>query len=129
MCIETELVPRYCDTDAGGHINNTAVAEWLEAGRIDLLVNRVPVRITSMLRRIEIDYLQELRFRHPATIRTCVKKVGKTSVTSVQEIWQKGQCCVEAIAVDCCFDRTTGRPAPVPASARAGFLEFQCDEA
>lgn len=41
MYIETHLTPRFSDTDAMGHINNTAVTQWLEAGRLDFYMNHL----------------------------------------------------------------------------------------
>ncbi len=60
MYIETRIVPRFSDTDAAGHINNTAVTQWLESGRFDFNLRCLPDQPAMMLRRIEVDYDREM---------------------------------------------------------------------
>ena len=35
---------RFSDQDAGGHVNNTAIAQYVETGRVTYLRDRLPVR-------------------------------------------------------------------------------------
>lgn len=114
MYLETTVQPRFCDTDAAGHINNTAVAEWLEVGRMHFMMVCYPKPETFMLRRVEIDYDRELTHREPALVRTGVARVGTRSVTLRQEIWQRGVRCARSLAVDCYIDRQTRQAAPLP---------------
>lgn len=117
-------MPRFCDSDAAGHINNTAVAEWLEVGRFDFYHNHVPDLTPLMLRRIEIDYLREMNYREEVTIRTGVDAVGEKTVTLRQEVWQGGTKRADCLAIDCYFDRDTRRSAPIPVALRPVCDEF-----
>ena len=114
MYLEFEIQPRFCDTDAVGHINSTAVAQWLEVGRMKFMMDVFEKPGPTMLRRVEIDYDRELTHLVPALVRTGVERIGTKSVTLRQEIWQRDVCCARAIAVDCHFDKTTRQAAPFP---------------
>lgn len=128
MFMEADVQPRFCDTDAAGHINNTAVAEWLEVGRMKFMMAVFAKPVPIMLRRIEIDYDRELTHRAPATVRTGVEKVGARTVTLRQEIWQHDTCCARAIAVDCYYDRNTRRAAPIPEELLAIYRQHMFAE-
>lgn len=118
MYIETLLIPRFSDTDAMGHINNTAVTQWLEAGRMDFYMNHLKTSTPKVLRRIEVDYDQEMSFRAEAVIRTGAERLSNRTITLRQEIWQVGQCCVRAQIVECYFDPKTRAAVEMPAQDR-----------
>lgn len=104
MYIETRLIPRFSDTDAMGHINNTAVTQWLEAGRMDFYMNHMKTSTPKVLRRIEIDYDGEMSFKDEAIIRTGAERLSNKTITLRQEIFQRGKRCVKALIVECYFD-------------------------
>lgn len=104
MYIETVLTPRFSDTDAMGHINNTAVTQWLEAGRLDFYMNHLKTHTPKVLRRIEVDYDGEMNFKDQAIIRTGAERLSNKTITLRQEIFQRGKCCVKALIVECYFD-------------------------
>jgi acyl-CoA thioester hydrolase len=118
LYIESQFMPRFCDSDAAGHINNTAVAQWLEVGRFDIYHNYMADLSPLMLRRIEIDYLLEMNYREEVTIRTGVESVGEKTVTLRQEVWQGGIKRADCLAIDCYFDRNTRRSAAIPNELR-----------
>lgn len=124
MYAETRLTPRFSDTDAMGHINNTAVAQWLEAGRTDFYMKKLEISSSKVLRRIEVDYDREMSFRTEAVIRTGVERLSNKTVTLRQEIWQGEYCCVKAVVVECYFDPATRTSAAMPASDRALYDRF-----
>lgn len=124
MYIETPLTPRFCDSDAAGHINNTATTQWLEAGRFDFALNHLDMAANMLLRRVEVDYDRELSFRENAVIRTGVERIGGKSLTLRQEIWQGGVCCVRALAVECYIDKEARRPADIPEHLREIYRKY-----
>lgn len=129
MYIETLLIPRFSDTDAMGHINNTAVTQWLEAGRMDFYMNHLKTSMSKVLRRIEVDYNREMSFRSEAVIRTGAERLSNKTITLRQEIWQGGCLCVKALVVECYFDPGSRTAVEMPARDRElyGNLMF-CDE-
>lgn len=128
MYIETIITPRFCDTDAMGHINNTAVTQWLEMGRMDFMFNHMSKLPTTMVRRIELDYEREMNFTEQAIIRTGVEKTGSTSLTLRQEIWQKGNRTAQSKHIEVWFDSKTRQSAPIPDWFKAELLTFMFDE-
>lgn len=128
MHIVTPIVPRLSDTDLGGHINNTAVAQWLEMGRTDFYLNHHPAVPAVMLRRLELEYDREMRYQQPAEVRTGVIRIGNTSLTLRQEVWQGDQCCARAVAVDCFFDPAIRRPAPMSGQQRELYEKLSFEQ-
>lgn len=124
MYIETLLTPRFSDTDAMGHINNTAVTQWLEAGRLDFYINHLATSTPKVLRRIEVDYEREMSFRNEALIRTGVERLSNKTITLRQEILQNGKCCVKALVVECYFDPKTRTATDMPALDRELYGKF-----
>lgn len=121
MYIETHLTPRFSDTDAMGHINNTAVTQWLEAGRLDFYMNHLKTSTPKVLRRIEVDYEREMNFHDAALIRTGVERLSNKTITLRQEIFQSGKLCVKAIVVECYFDTKTRSSMAMPEHDRERY--------
>lgn len=119
MYIETHLTPRFSDTDAMGHINNTAVTQWLEAGRMDFYRNHLKASSPKVMRRIEVDYDRELNFQDTAIIRTGVERLTNKTIILRQEIFQREKCCVRALIVECYFDPKTRAAVEMPIRDRA----------
>lgn len=128
MYTETGLIPRFSDTDAMGHINNTAVAQWLEAGRLDFYLNKLEISTSKVLRRLEVDYEREMSFRAETVIRTGVERLSNKTVTLRQEIWQGGHCCVKAMVVECYFDPKTRTAREIAAQDRELYGKFMFSE-
>lgn len=128
MYIETHLTPRFCDTDALGHINNTAVTQWLEAGRMDFFMNHLKSSSPKVMRRMEVDYDREMSFPNEAVIRTGVESLSNRTITIRQEIFQKDNCCVKARLVECYFDPTTRAAIEIPQQDREMYGKLMFNE-
>lgn len=111
-------MPRFCDSDAAGHINNTAVAQWLEVGRFDLYQNYLVELNPLIVRRVEIDYLREMNYVDEVTLHTGVHAVGDKTITVRQEIWQSGVKRAASLSIDCYFDQKMRKAALIPANLR-----------
>ncbi len=129
MYTETHLTPRFSDTDAMGHINNSAVAQWLEAGRIDFYINQLKLSASKVLRRIEVDYDREMNFKDEAVIHTGVERLSNKTITLRQEIYQSGQCCVKALVIQCYFDPQTRTAVPIPTHDRKLYSKRMFNDA
>ena len=128
MYIETHLTPRFSDTDAMGHINNTAVTQWLEAGRMDFYRNHLKTSTPKVLRRIEVDYNRELSFKEEALIRTGVERLTNKTIVLRQEILQRNVSCVMAIIVECYFDPKTRSAMEMPAHDRQLYSQLMFND-
>lgn len=128
MYVETRLTPRFSDTDAMGHINNSAVAQWLEAGRMDFYLNHLALSSSKVLRRLEVDYDREMAFRDEAVIRTGVERLSNKTITLRQEVFQRGQCCVKALIVQCYFDPKARTAMEIPQHDRELYAKFMFND-
>lgn len=123
MPIETNIKPRWCETDANGHITNTVPPIWFEEGRAafyeaaDLPPAFVVVRLT-------VEYLAELRFGHPVRVVTELGAMGNKSVTLLQQLWQKGHLCGRAQVIQCCWERSTRVSRPIPDEIRIKLAPY-----
>lgn len=119
------ITPRFCETDALGHINNTVMPVWLEQGRTPVFelfvddLNRGDLEaFPLLLAHLSMDFRRIVWFGSPAQVHTEVKRIGNTSFDLGQRIVQDGACCVEAKAVIVHVDTTTNTSAPLPETAR-----------
>ena len=88
------LEPRFCDTDALGHINNTSYLEWFEGARRPLFKIFVPdldpKKWNLIIARIELDFLAQGEFEKEIEIHTGVDKIGNSSFQIIQTAKQAG---------------------------------------
>jgi acyl-CoA thioester hydrolase len=121
----TEEKLRLADTDMNGHINNGAIGAFCEAGRAEIMqaVAGPPEgRAVGMaVARVEIDYLREIHYPGRVRIGTCVARVGRSSITVEQALFQGETCFATSRGVMVMLDRETRRPAEMPPTLRTGF--------
>ncbi|MCG8316615.1 MAG: acyl-CoA thioesterase [Pseudomonadales bacterium] len=113
-----DINPRFCDTDALGHINNTVYPVWFLEGRESILrifnPNLATDEVSLVLAKIEIEYLGEVFFGKRVEIRTYVLRIGTSSVLVGQEVWQDGGLRATATATMVNFDKKTRKSLPIP---------------
>ncbi len=118
----TRIHPRFCDTDALGHISNTVVPVWLLEGREPLLKLFVPDldfhTASLVVVRTEIDFLGELRFGADVEVSVAVEKIGTSSLVVLQEIRQHNETRCRARTTLVNFDTQTRRSRPIPDTIR-----------
>ncbi|TDH63405.1 acyl-CoA thioesterase [Dankookia rubra] len=121
----TEEKLRLADTDMNGHINNGAIGAFCEAGRAEIMqavAGPPETRAVGMaVARVEIDYLREIHYPGQVRIGTCVARVGRSSITVEQALFQGETCFATSRGVMVMLDRETRRPAEMPAALRQGF--------
>ena len=119
-----EFQTRFQDMDINGHLNNVAFAALFESGRV--LLNRqvspLAERVNgerTMVAAVEINYLAEGNFPDPVQIATGIGRVGTSSWTIVQAMFQNGGCIATCDTVVVC--RTDGEAKPLRAEMVAEF--------
>lgn len=116
------ITPRFYETDAFGHINNTVVAGWFETGRaavFELFADPDrPAVMPLILARIEVDFVGQIYYGADVEIRTRVGDLGNSSFEVLQEAWQKETLVARGRAVQVHFDHATQRSAPLPDDKR-----------
>lgn len=113
---------RYGDTDRQGHINNVAFATFFETGRVALLETADrPLHepgLNFVLARITIDYLAKIHLPGTVEIGSAVKKLGNSSLTFTQALYQHGKCVATYEAVVVQVDPATSRSTPLSPALR-----------
>jgi acyl-CoA thioester hydrolase len=95
--VADEFGTRYQDLDPNGHLNNVAFAALFENARVR--INRAtrpwdgrPANERSMVASVTIAYLREGSFPEPVTICSGIGRIGTSSWTIEQAMFQAGQC-------------------------------------
>lgn len=111
-----EEVLRYGDTDSNGHVNNVAIAQFCEGGRVAFehacdLQRENPI-LGLTLAKVAIDFRTEAQFPGIVRVGTRLLGFGRTSCRLVQGLFQDGRCIATSEAVAVCFDTRLRKPVP-----------------
>ncbi|MBB1350666.1 MULTISPECIES: thioesterase family protein [unclassified Pseudoalteromonas] len=107
MFIE-KVMPRFSETDALGHINNTVLPVWFEVARGPIFKfftpDLNPHDWKLIIAKVEVSFVGELFYGHKVTVKTSVEHIGTSSFTLRQEAWQHDKCCAIGKAVMVRYD-------------------------
>jgi acyl-CoA thioester hydrolase len=109
---------RFGDLDPQGHVNNTVFATYFETGRVMLLrepgnlLN--PPGVTSVLARLDINFLREMHWPGEVEIGTGIEHIGRSSYTFLQAIFHEGHCAATAHATMVMIDAKTRKAHALP---------------
>ena len=109
-------MPRVSETDGVGHINNVFVPIWFEAGRREIFCIFSPnldfVNWRLALVKVTVEYIDQLYLAENVEIRTGIEKIGNSSFTIKEEIYQTNRLCAkgEAIYVNYNFKEKKSEP-------------------
>ena len=124
------LKPRFSETDAIGHINNTSIAVWFETGRLefltDVFADRGNEQPNWFMATQTIDYVGENFFGVEVRMDLSVIHIGNTSFKVGCKMYQHDKQTVQASAVLVHVDRASKKPTPIPPWMRA-ILEQELD--
>lgn len=95
--------PKFADTDALGHINNTKIPVWFEGGRDPIFKffnpNLDPQNWCLILAKIDITFHAQMHYGKEMEVKTYVSKIGNSSFNVYQELWQSNLKCASGTAV------------------------------
>ena len=114
----TNVQVRFADTDALGHLNNTAFSFYAEHARLEFFSDLGAEVQGLILARIALDFRRQVRFREDVYVLTKVERVGNSSVTLAQEVYAEGELAAEVSSVVVLFDYEAGRPKRIPEDVR-----------
>jgi acyl-CoA thioester hydrolase len=110
---------RFSDQDGVGHINNVAIAAYVETGRVAFgsVIRPGDDGSSYILARLAIDYRAQAHYPGEIRVGTRVVKVGRTSFTLEHGVFKDDVCiataeCVLVFVQD-------GAPAPIEGDFRA----------
>ena len=116
------ISPRFCETDALGHVNNTVLPVWFEKAREPLFKLFTPdMDIASwrlIIARIEVEFKAQLHYGKDVELRTCLEKIGNSSMVVHHEAWQSDVLCAQGSAVMIHFDYQNQQAIPIPDDIR-----------
>ncbi|WP_289033759.1 thioesterase family protein [uncultured Roseibium sp.] len=120
---------RYCDSDPQGHVNNAVFSTFLETGRVDILY-RGEGRIVDdgcafVIARLEMDFRAELKWPGTVEIGTRIQKIGRTSITLEQAVFQNGVLAASALSVVVQMNQMERTPQPLSEMARERLGRLQ----
>ncbi|MBV7317229.1 thioesterase family protein [Shewanella sp. NIFS-20-20] len=127
-----ELNPRFNETDALGHINNTVIPGWFEAGRTPVFAMFNPTLNLAQWNLIVAGYTIAFKaptyYGTPVSITTEVSKIGNSSFELRQRCWQQGKLTAEAHTSLVHYNYQDERSEPIPSSVRALLTEHLIDD-
>lgn len=108
---------RYGDTDRQGHVNNAVFATFFETGRVAFLYDpRKPLTLPGtafVIARLVIDFRAEINWPGEVEIGTRVARIGRSSFTLAQGLFQNGRCVATGEGVIVLMDETTRKSRPL----------------
>ncbi|KEQ55423.1 acyl-CoA thioesterase [Sphingobium chlorophenolicum] len=113
--VRGDFQTRFQDLDVNGHINNVSFAALFEGGRVmlnrqvDALTNR-PSNERTMVADLHICYLGEGNFPDPVEITSGFGRLGGTSWTICQAMFQNGRAIATCDTVIVCRTDDQAKP-------------------
>lgn len=107
---------RYGDTDKQGHVNNAVFSTLLETGRVEFLHHQSGLLgqpgTAIVIARLVLDFRGEVHWPGEIQIGTRVGRIGRSSLSFDQAIFQNGHCVASAETVVVQIDQESRRAAP-----------------
>ncbi len=120
-----EIVPRFRDTDAMGHINNAVYVTYLEVAR-QVYWERVEAiadyrNVPFILANVACDFRSPAYAGETLEVGIRCEWIGTRSFAFAYEIREKTtrRLVAEATSVQVCYDYSAGRSVPVPPALRS----------
>tara|TARA_R110002167_G_scaffold52073_4_gene150738 strand:- start:459 stop:854 length:396 start_codon:yes stop_codon:yes gene_type:complete len=114
--------PRFSETDALGHINNTVLPVWFEQARTPIFEIFTPTLAVEkwelILAKIDVSFLKQIFYGKDVEVKTYVQSVGNSSFIVYHEAWQENVKVAEGTAVMVHFDHGTQKSKPIPRDIR-----------
>jgi acyl-CoA thioester hydrolase len=117
----------YEDTDAAGVVYyanylkfmERARTEWLASIGFELAALERVQRVVFVVRRAEIDYRRPAELGQYLDATMTLTELGRASMTVIQEVMRNDVVLTHARIGLACLDRTSWRPARIPAALHA----------
>ena len=118
-----KVMPRFSETDALGHINNTVLPVWFEAARVPIFKfftpDLNPHNWKLIIAKVEVSFVGELFYAHEVTINTSIEQIGNSSFVIRQEAWQQDKCCAIGKTVMVRYDFASKTKQPLSTDEKA----------
>jgi acyl-CoA thioester hydrolase len=119
----TPVTIRYSDQDAMAHVNNTALATYIEASRTayiyDLIQKSGMEGLEFILARVIIDYRRELHYPGMVEVGARLIRLGNKSLTTGYGVFSGDECVATSESVNVFYDMSTRKTVTPTESIRA----------
>jgi len=117
---------RYADLDPNGHVNNGAVNQYFEDGRVHFRSERMnflgsALFIGFAVGRFTATYHAALTYPATVDVGTVVTRIGTSSFDLGQGVFNGDVCIATAEVAQVYFDPATGKSMKLPDAIRAAF--------
>ena len=122
----TPVTIRYSDQDAMAHVNNTALATYVEAARTafiyDLILKGEMQGMEFILARLIIEYRSELHYPGMVEVGARLIRVGNKSLTTGYGVFKGDECVATSECVNVFYDMATRKTVVPSESIRAALV-------
>lgn len=129
---KTVIEPRISETDGVGHINNTTIPVWLEAGRNKLFTLFNPDNSFKnwkmIILKTTVEYKKQLYFGTNVEIKCWVKRIGNSSLELYEEIWQQEKLSVKANTIYVNYNTQENKSEIIPTEIREELENHMYEE-
>lgn len=129
---QTIIVPRVSETDGAGHINNTTLPVWLEAGRYEIFKLFTPdlsfQNWKAVIAKTTLEFLNQIYYGQEVELKIWVKQVGNSSFKLYEEIHQTGKLCATNEVVYVNFNFNTQKSEIIPENIKKELLNHIYEE-
>ena len=126
--IITHITPRVSETDGVGHINNVFIPIWFEAGRREIFRVFSPnldfKNWKLALVKVEVEYVDQIYLANDVEIRTGVEKIGNSSFTIEEEIYQTGRLCAKGKSIYVNYNFKRKKSESIPKTMRKQLEKY-----
>ena len=114
---------RYSDLDPVGHVNNNAYGQLVENARTLLFDDAQKISGLNskelqnkdwVIRRLEFDFLKELRYPGEVSVGIAVTRFGNSSMIVHHGVFSKDYCAATAMGVSVYFDLSKRASTTIP---------------
>lgn len=122
--------PRFCETDALGHINNVSYSAWVEQSRTSLLMDQdqfaMPDGFNFVLANINMDFLAEGYFGESVCNSSWINKVGRSSIQICTKITQAERLLLKATSTLVFYDLSKKQTCELPKAYKEAIFSSPC---
>ncbi|UII55882.1 acyl-CoA thioesterase [Cytobacillus spongiae] len=118
---------RYADTDRQGHVNNALFSTFLETGRTELLYANEPLHdkgASFVIASQKLELIAEIHWPGTVEIGTAIRKIGNSSLSLFQGIYQDGKLSAVADTVIVQMDDQTRKSKPLSVESKERLLPY-----
>ena len=123
-----KLLPRFCELDGLGHINNAIFLQWFEQARTPIFEMFNPsldlAAWNLIIARTEVDYLKPVGLKSEVLILTYLSKIGNSSMIIEHELYQDGKKAAHGKAAMIHFDYANKKSVSIPDDIKQKLLPY-----